>query len=129
MSNWTIVPFLAGVHELAGLGELADVLQAGVAADRLRLLAHELEPVVVGRVVARGDHDAAVEAEREGREIDALGAAEADVDDVHARVREPAHQRVGELLAGMADVAADRDALAASATRRKRARSGRRPPD
>ena len=101
---------LRRVGELAGLGELADLLQARVAADRLRLLPHELEPVVVRRVVARRDHHAAIEAERRGREIDALRAAEADVDDVDAGIPEPAHQRFGELLARMADVAADRDA-------------------
>ena len=110
MSNGTDVAFLGGVDELAGLGDLADVLEPRIAADRARLVADELEPVVVRRVVARGDHDAAVEPERRGREIDVLGAAEADVHDIDAGVVESADQGVGELLAGMADVAADGDA-------------------
>ena len=46
----------------------------------------------------------------EGREIDVLGAAEADVHDVDAGIVEAADQGVGEFLAGMADVAADGNA-------------------
>ena len=77
----------------------------------LRLLAHELHAVVVRRVVAGGDHDAAVEASGEGGEVDAFGAAQADVVDVDAGVGQAADQRLAELLAGQADVAADADAL------------------
>ena len=75
------------------------------------LLAHELHAVVVRRIVAGGDHDAAVEAYGEGGEVDALGAAEADVVDVDARIGEAADQRVAELVAREADVAADADAF------------------
>ncbi len=107
--EWHDRALLRRLDELACLGELADLLQAGVAADRLRLLPHELEPVVVRRVMARRDHHSAIEAERRCREIDALRAAEADVDDVDAGIPEPARQRFGKLLARMADVAADRD--------------------
>ena len=99
------------IDELAGLGELADVLEARVLADRPRLFAHELEAVVVRRIVARRDHDPAVEPERRGREIHHLRAAEADVHDVDAGIAETAHQRAREFLARMADVAADGDPL------------------
>ena len=97
--------------ELAALRQLADVLQAGVAADRPGLLAHELHAVVVRRVVAGRDHDPAVEFLRERREINPLGAAQADVEYVHARIGQAADQRLGQFRARQADVAADRDAL------------------
>jgi hypothetical protein len=58
--------------------------------------------------VARGHHDAAVELLGRGREVHALGAAEADVRDVDAAVRQAAHQRAGKLRAREADVAPDR---------------------
>ena len=95
------------VAELPRLGQPADIQQPGVGAHRPRLFAHELEAVVVRRIVARGDHDAAVEPERERREVDALGAAQADVHDIHARVVEAADQRAGQLVAGETDVAAN----------------------
>ena len=79
-----------------------------------RLLAHELHAVVVGRVVARGHHDAAVEPLGEGREVHALGAAQADVGDVDAAVDAGRGiSAVGELRAGQADVAADAPRAAA----------------
>ena len=73
------------------------------------LFAHEFHAVVVGRVVARGDHDAAVVAAGEGREIHALGAAQADVVHIDAAVGQAAAQRVGEGGARVADVAPDGD--------------------
>ncbi len=90
---------------------LAMSMQAAVGADRLRLLAHELHAVVVRRVVAGGDHDAAVEALGEGGEVDPFRAAEADVGDVDAGVGQAPDQCLAELFAGEADVAADADAL------------------
>ena len=96
-----------GRRELARLCDPADVLQAVVAADRPRALAHELHAVVVRRVVARRDHDAAVHFARERREVHDLGAAEADVVDVHARIEQPLLEGLAELLARQADVAPD----------------------
>ncbi len=61
--------------------------------------------------MAGGDHDAAVEAAGERGEVDAFGAAQADVVDVGAGVGEALDQRRAELVAGEADVAADADAL------------------
>ena len=80
----------------AALGEAANLLQAVVGADRLRLLADEFHPVVVGRVVAGGHHDAAVVAAVEGGEVHTLGAADPDVVDIDAAVGQAAAQRVGE---------------------------------
>ena len=88
-------------------------LRPRVGADGLALLAHQLEAVVVGRIVAGGDHEAAVELPVEGGEVHALGAAQADVDHVDAGIGEAADQCLRELLAGEADVAAHRDASSA----------------
>ena len=63
---------------------IAHLLQARVGADRPRSLAHELHAVVVGRIVARGHHDPAVEVLGEGGEIRSLGPPQADVEHVDA---------------------------------------------
>ena len=107
MSTAKRSPTRAGVVNLPASAMRADVLQAVVAADRPRALAHELHAVVVRRVVARRDHDAAVHLARERREVDDLGAAEADVVDVDARVEQALLERLAELLARQADVATD----------------------
>ncbi len=65
-------PTIRTCRKCAFFREQAYVLQSRVAADRSRLLAHELEAVVVGRIMARSHHDAAVKSERKRREIDAL---------------------------------------------------------
>jgi len=98
---------LGGRRELPRLGDRTDVLQAVVAADRARTLAHELHAVVVRRVVARRDHDAAVHLARERREVHDLRAAEADVVDVHPRIQQALLEGLGQFLAREADVAAD----------------------
>ena len=92
--------------ENALLRDAADVLQAVVAADRTRAFAHELHAVVVRRIVAGGDHDAAVHLARERREVDDFGAAEADVVDVDAGVEQALLQRLAEQFAREPDVAA-----------------------
>ena len=97
--------------KLPGFGKLADVLKSVVAADGLGLLAHEFHAVVIGRIVAGGDHDAAVVAAVEGRKIHALRAAHTDVVDIDATVGQTAAHRIGEFGARQADVAADHDAL------------------
>ena len=101
-----------GLREPARLRELPDVLtRPGVAADRTRALAHELHAVVVGRVVARRHHDAAVHLARERREVDDLRAAEADVVDVDAGIEQALLQRLAEQFAREADVPTDDDPL------------------
>ena len=56
------MPARAGGGEFARSAIIAaNVLEAGVGADGLALLAHQLQAVVVRRIVAGGDHDAAVE--------------------------------------------------------------------
>ena len=90
---------------------LLDVLEARVARNRARLLADELHAVVLFRVVAGRDHDAAVEAEMRRREVDHLRAALADVHDVAAGFREALDERVADGRAREADVMADSDFL------------------
>ena len=109
-SSWR-VPLRARRRVRVRFGDALDVLQSGVAADRPRLLAHELHAVVVGRIVARRHHDAAVHAFVERREVHALGAAQADVVDVDAGVVQPARRAPRTARARQADVAADDDAL------------------
>ena len=101
----------AGVGRIVRLGQAADVLKPCVGADRPRVFADEFKPVEIDRVVAGRDHDPAIHVLVEGREIDLLGAAFADVENLHAFARESAGQRLAQFLARMADVAADDDAL------------------
>ena len=89
------------------LGHQADVLQAGVAADRLRALAHQLEAVVVDRVVRGGHLDAAVGAQVPGGEIHFLGAGHAQVQHGHAGFLQAAGQGGLERRRGLAHVAAE----------------------
>ena len=63
--------------------------------------------------MAGRDHDAAVEPFREGREVDALSAAQADVGNVHAGVGQAADQGLAQLGAGQADIPADAHPLRA----------------
>ena len=106
------LPFVA-------LGNPANVLEARVAADGPGLLAHHLEAVVVGRVVAGRNHDAAVGAELAGAVIDHLGAADADVQHVAARLGETPGHRRRQLVARVADIAAQHDALRAQVLGRR----------
>jgi hypothetical protein len=98
-----------GRGELARLGQRTDVLQAIIATDGPRAFAHELHAVVVRRVVARRDHDAAIHLLEERREVHDLGAAQADVVDVDAGVEQALLERLAEQLARKPDVAANDD--------------------
>jgi hypothetical protein len=87
----------AGRRERVLLGQVLDLEQPRVAADRTRTLAHELHAVVVLRVVAGGDHDAAVDTLVEGGEVDLLGAALTDVEHVGTGVAQALDQRGADL--------------------------------
>ena len=102
----------AGVgFALVSLGQCLDFSEARIRTDRFRRLADELEPVVVGRVMAGRDHDAAVRLEVHDPEIDHLGAAKTDVEHLDAGLFEPPRHGIGKLLARQAHVAPDDDAL------------------
>ena len=62
-------------------------------AEHRAALQQQLEAVVVGRVVAAGDLDAAVDVEIVGREIEHRRGAHADLHDVDAALGEAADQR------------------------------------
>ena len=84
--------------------------QAGVAGERPGLRANDLHAVIVGRVVAGGDHDAAVHPGARAAEhgvVDLLGAAQADVDHVHAATEQGGDDRPGQGRAAQAHVPAD----------------------
>ncbi len=115
-----------GRPELVTFREAADVLQAGVGADRPRPLADEFHAVVVRRIVAGRDHDAAVELHAERREIGELRAADADVEHVDAGVRQPLHERDREPRARAANVAADGNGSRLARMPRSRGRCGTR---
>ena len=100
-----------GLRKLRALREAANVFETVVDADGPRLLAHEFHAVVVGRVVAGGDHDAAVKAAVERGEVHAFRAADPDVVDIGAAVGQGTAHGVGESGAGEPDVAADHHAL------------------
>ena len=75
--------------EALGLGNAMNVDEAAVGAERFCTLAHKLEAVVVDRVVARGNHDAAAELQVKGGKINMFGAAQAEIEDVNAAIGKP----------------------------------------
>ena len=79
------LPAPRGRAEVLVVDALAQRLDVG--AEEARLAAHQLEAVVVAGVVAPGDHHAAVGAEVVRGEVEQRRRADADVDDVRARLR------------------------------------------
>ena len=76
----------------------------GVCADGTPFTPDKLETVVIHGIVARGDHDAAIDTIERGREIHHLGAAETDVDDIDAGIVQSARNRPGKFGARLPDV-------------------------
>src|SRR5690606_31328746 len=70
---------------------------------------HHFQAVVIGRIMAAGDHDAALGAQMVGGEIDHGGRHHAEVDDVDAGFADAARQGGGEFRAGQATIVADAD--------------------
>ena len=85
------------------------VAEEGAAAE------HHLEAVIVGRIVAAGDHDAAVDVELGLGIIEHRRRPEPDPDDVGAARGQASDQRRLEPRRAFPPVAADRDAGAAAA--------------
>ncbi len=98
-------------RKLAALGKRANLLQTVVAADRLGLLAHEFHAVVVGRIVARGDHDAAVVAAVKVAKYTPSVPHIPDVVHIDAAVGQAAAHGIRQAGARQADVAPHGDAL------------------
>ncbi len=89
--------------------------QSGIAGDGDGTAANQLHAVVVHRVVAGGHHDAAVDAGLECREIDFLGAAQAEVHYLSAVRDQAMGQRMQQVLARQPHVPPQRDALGGEA--------------
>jgi len=70
----------------------ADLKQPGVAADRPGPGPHQLHAIPVGRVMTGGHHDPAASLGEGRGEIDLLGAAQADVEDINAAFGQTAYQ-------------------------------------
>ena len=84
---------------LVRLGERTNCLEASIRTDRFSRLADQLEAVVVGRIVARRHHNAAVGREVHDRKIHHLGPAETDVEHLDTGVGEASGNSVRKLSA------------------------------
>ena len=93
-----------GRHEFSARSQVADGEKTRVPADGPGLLAHELHPVVVLGVVAGRDHDATVHALVGHREIDFLGPAFAQGEDIHPGFAQAADDGLCHGWAGQADI-------------------------
>ena len=102
------------------LGQRLDLAQAGVLADRGRAGPAQLDPVVAGRVVARGEHRAG-QVERAGGEVEQVGRAEAGVQHVGALGRRALGERGRQRGAGLAHVSGGDDPLRAGHPGERRA--------
>ena len=80
----------------------------GVAVDRLSGQ-HHLEAIVVGRIVAAGDHDAGLGVQHVGAEIHHGRGDDAEVDHVDAGVLQTLRQGAGQFGAGEPAILADDD--------------------
>ena len=100
------LPVSGGRHR----AELLDVLAEEGAAEE-----HHLEAVIVGRIVAAGDHDAAVHGQLGLGEIEHRRRPEPDPHHIDAAFGQAADQRRLQLRRAGAAVAADRDRAAAGA--------------
>ncbi|MCY1210231.1 hypothetical protein D9M69_290400 [compost metagenome] len=70
---------------------------------------HDLEAVVVRRVVAAGEHHAGFAGQHVGCVVERRGRHHADVADLATAVQQALDQRLDQLRAGQAAIAADRD--------------------
>ena len=95
--------------KLAGLGDVVELLNL-LAVDGA-LADHHLEAVVIARVVAGGDHHAAVGRKVEHRKIEHRGGHHADVHDVAAGGQQTLAEQVAVAVGAQAAVAAQSDAL------------------
>jgi hypothetical protein len=84
-----------------------DFFQPSIAANGTRLFANELHAVVVGRIVARRHHDAAIHLFGERGEVHALSAAKSDVIDVDTGIQQTLRERLAQLCARQSDVSTD----------------------
>ena len=103
--------------------QVADVAKARVLTDGGGPRAAELQPVVLRRVVAGGEHRPRQREPARG-EVDQVGRGEPDVDHARALGRDPRDERLGERGRRQPAVAAQDDALGTRSIWRRRGRSG-----
>ena len=97
-------------HEMMGklvcFYHLFDFLQAGIHPYRPGVPAHQLQAVILHRIMAGRDHDAAVRIEVCGGKINHFRAALTDIDHIGAAILQPVTQGLKQFRAGQADVTA-----------------------
>ncbi len=81
----TAFGFIDG-RKIVGFCQTLDVAQSGITADRTSPFAHQFHAVVIHRIMAGGNFDAAIHAEMERGEIDLFGAGHANIQHVNARI-------------------------------------------
>src|SRR5690606_791039 len=114
-----VVEDLLGVHrprrrrirELVAQDEVADLPNPLVHTQRARLLAAQLEAVVLRRAVGGRHHDARVVARLADGEVEAVGTDQADVTDIRALVEDTVDDGAGQSGGRDAHVAPDHDLL------------------
>ena len=78
---------------------------------------HNLQPVVVGRIVAAGDHDAAAGFEMRRREVEQRRRHQSDIDHVTAALAQSGDERSLQLGARVPSIAAHDERLRAAGMR------------
>src|SRR5690606_14023816 len=91
------------------LGQRTDLGQTGIRRNRPRSLAHQLEAVVIDRVVRGSDLDTAVHFEVEGGKVDLFGADHTEVEHIHTLIAQPIGQRSLERGGALADISTKHD--------------------
>ena len=81
----TAFGFING-REVVGFCQTLDIAQSGIPADRASPLAHEFHAVIIHRIMAGGNFNAAIHAEMERGEIDLFGAGHTDIQHIDARI-------------------------------------------
>ncbi|GDB25960.1 hypothetical protein HmCmsJML243_03241 [Escherichia coli] len=81
----TAFGFIDG-RKVVGFSQTLDVAQSGIAADRASPLANQLHAVIIHRIMAGGNFNAAIHAEMERGEIDLFGAGHTNIQHVNARI-------------------------------------------
>ncbi|CAM3862898.1 hypothetical protein ESCOMM280M3_26440 [Escherichia coli] len=81
----TAFGFING-RKVVGFCQALDIAQSGIAADRASPFAHQLHAVVIHRIMAGGNFNAAIHAEMERGEIDLFGAGHTNIQHIDARI-------------------------------------------
>src|SRR5450756_2643052 len=99
---------------MADLGKVRDALDV-VTIERL-LTDGDLEPVILRRIVAAGDHDPAVHVKSKQGIVEGRRGHDTDVDDIGTLARHTIDKRISKVLAAGPHVTADRKGRRARAS-------------